>query len=697
MTATTLVLLCLPAFLVAFDPDAVSTSSEMYNIDPPHVTARRVTAAQPIRFTPGEDTPAELWRQVLPYDVSLRETASYVDSKGTRHAFAMQMIGDMPLWNAVGNLNIQADGKVIGSYQRFLNNPSQSNDAWTHTTLADALKAVQETVANPNLTADKGQLVYVRDNSGQIKKAWHLYAMEGGPVTAPTLTTTSGTVDGEPSQGVNVNAEVTLYENYWDALVDADSLDLIALSDLIHRVASPYQYNVFSMPTMDPSDGHQSMQTEQFDDSYSPIGWQSLGAMYGNYIAPYTIGNNIFAMTSDYQNYGFSSNKVFNYPFDQSKAPEDQLSLCLTQLFYTNNRLHDIFYAHGFDEASGNFQLNNHGRGGLELDPIYTLCHANGKNNAMMLTLPDGSPGVMSMFIWDFLSPNKDSSLDSGVVTHEYTHGVSNRLTGGPSNMCLTTSQSRGLGEGWGDFMAVAFHFSASDHRNMQFGLGGYLTGQVRGVRRYPYTSDMTVNPTDWSYYAFYKTSVHRMGEIWAIVLYDCYWNLVEEFGFSDDLINGDGGNNLMISLVIDGMKYQPCEPTFLQARDSIMAALYDRSSDSRVEKAAGALWAAFAKRGLGENAEDGGIADHDIPDDPAALVSGSPSSNNGSHLSDMAPTRVVDAILIALASIVVILLVCGMSLACRNWRLRRALGDKHSGPSARTPLRAAVDSPYQV
>lgn len=697
MTATSLVLLCLPGILVAFDPDAASASSDMYDIDPPHVTARRVTAAQPVRFTPGEDTPAELWRQVLPYDVNLRETASYVDSKGTRHAFAMQMLGDTPIWNAVGNLNVQSDGKVIGSYQRFLQSPSQPpNDAWTHTTVADALEAVQETVSNPNLTADKGQLVYVRDNSGHIKKAWHLYAMEGGPVDAPTLTPDAGTVEGELMQGVNVNTEVPLYENYWDALVDADSLELIALSDLIHRVA-PYHYNVFSMPTVDPTDGHQSMQTEQFDESYSPIGWHNLGAVYGNYVAPYTIGNNIFAMTSDYKDFGFSSSGEFNFPFDQSQAPEDQLPLCLTQLFYTNNRLHDIFYAHGFDEASGNFQLNNFGLGGLELDPIYALCHANGKNNAMMLTLPDGTPGVMSMFIWDLLTPKKDSALDSGVVTHEYTHGMSNRLTGGPSSMCLTTKQSQGLGEGWGDFMALAFHFSATDNRNEQFGLGGYLNGQVRGVRRYAYTSDMAVNPTDWSYYMFYKTSVHKMGEIWCIVLYEAYWNLVEEFGFSDDLINGDGGNNLMISLVIDGMKYQPCEPTFLQARDAIMAALYDRTNDPRVDKAAGALWAAFAKRGLGENAGDGGIADHDVPSDPAALVSGSPSSDSTSRLSSKAPPRVIDAILIALAATVAILLVCGMSLACRNWRLRRALRDKHSRLNDRTPLRAAVDSPYQV
>jgi len=46
---------------------------------------------------------------------------------------------------------------------------------------------------------------------------------------------------------------------------------------------------------------------------------------------------------------------------------------------------------------------------------------------------------------------------------HEYGHGVSIRLSGGPSNAgCLSLAQSAGMGEGWGDWWALALTDKAS-------------------------------------------------------------------------------------------------------------------------------------------------------------------------------------------------------------------------------------------
>ena len=42
----------------------------------------------------------------------------------------------------------------------------------------------------------------------------------------------------------------------------------------------------------------------------------------------------------------------------------------VTELFYTNNEVHDLFYRYGFDEVSGNFQDFNFGRGGLGDDAV---------------------------------------------------------------------------------------------------------------------------------------------------------------------------------------------------------------------------------------------------------------------------------------------------------------------------------------
>ena len=65
----------------------------------------------------------------------------------------------------------------------------------------------------------------------------------------------------------------------------------------------------------------------------------------------------------------------------------------------------------------------------------------------------------------------------------------------------------------------------------------------------------------------------HGVGEVWAVTLWDRYWNFVHTYGFDHDLMSGPGGNNRAIGLVIDALKLQPCNPNFVQARDAILQA----------------------------------------------------------------------------------------------------------------------------
>ena len=37
------------------------------------------------------------------------------------------------------------------------------------------------------------------------------------------------------------------------------------------------------------------------------------------------------------------------------QPPAEYMDLAITNLFYTNNMMHDIWYRYGFDEISGNF------------------------------------------------------------------------------------------------------------------------------------------------------------------------------------------------------------------------------------------------------------------------------------------------------------------------------------------------------
>jgi len=93
------------------------------------------------------------------------------------------------------------------------------------------------------------------------------------------------------------------------------------------------------------------------------------------------------------------------------------------------------------------------------------------------------------------------------------------------------------------------------------------------------------------------------VGEVWAASLWEMYWNLVGVYGFDPDLAAGEMGNNLSLELVMDGLKLQPCDPTFVEGRDAILTAdAVDNAAANRC-----LIWAAFAKRGVGDSASDGG------------------------------------------------------------------------------------------
>lgn len=206
------------------------------------------------------------------------------------------------------------------------------------------------------------------------------------------------------------------------------------------------------------------------------------------------------------------------------------------------------------------------------------------------------------------VGPDRDSDMDAGVIAHEYGHGISNRLTGGPSNTsCLGNVEQ--MGEGWSDWQTLFLHASPSDTATTQRTVGAYVSFELAntpgfiGIRRYPYTTDNIVNPLTYSGVADTANSQpHGIGTIWATMLWEAYWNVVALDGYDPDVYFGIGGNNVMYQLVLDGMKLQPCSPSFVSGRDAILAAdVADYDGDHEC-----ALWTAFAERGLGTAASTG-------------------------------------------------------------------------------------------
>ena len=200
---------------------------------------------------------------------------------------------------------------------------------------------------------------------------------------------------------------------------------------------------------------------------------------------------------------------------------------------------------------------------------------------------------------------DRDGAFDGAVIAHEYGHGVSNRLTGGPSNVsCLDLAQSVGMGEGWSDFLGLVFTAKPQDQSEDPMTLGTYLIGEPPsgpGLRNYPYSTDLGVSPLTYADIASLNQP-HGVGEVWAAALWEVYWSLVDVHGFDPDLIAGNGGNQRMLDLVLEGMKLQPCDPTFLDARDAILTA--DAIANQSVHECL--IWSGFAKRGMGVSATEG-------------------------------------------------------------------------------------------
>lgn len=196
-----------------------------------------------------------------------------------------------------------------------------------------------------------------------------------------------------------------------------------------------------------------------------------------------------------------------------------------------------------------------------------------------------------------------DSDLDNGVIAHEYGHGISIRLTGGPNNSgCLSGDEQ--MGEGWSDFMSLVTTAKAGDSGEDARGIGNYVDGLPvtgGGIRHYPYSTDMNINPLTYS--SIPGESVpHGVGATWCTMIWDMYWAFTDKYGWDEDLYNGVGGNNMAIRLVFEGMKNQVCAPGFVDGRDAILGAdlaLYNGENQCLI-------WETFARRGVGYSASQG-------------------------------------------------------------------------------------------
>src|SRR5215212_6753793 len=383
--------------------------------------------------------------------------------------------------------------------------------------------------------------------AGESRLAWHIYA-EVGP------------------------------EEWYEILLDAYTGELLLRHNLYLFEAQGTVY------TEAPDKGARQLVSFVGDTTINTAaGWMGTSTV--------TTGNNVEAYldtnadnVADNNNgsglsagHASSATQDFTFPFSTTVDPRTQQAAVVTNLFYYNNIMHDFSYNLGFTETARNFQVNNFGRGGIGNDSLRAEAQdGSGTNNANFATPPDGSRPRMQQYLFTAPNPDRDSSVDSDVVFHEYGHGISNRLIGNGST-ALSGTQSGAMGEGWSDYWATTL--------NNDGVMGEYVTqNPARGIRRAAYTVPSAAVHDSYADVCAGGCEVHNDGEVWAATLWDLRAQL---------------GATITDRLVLNGMKFTPTRPSFLNARDGIIQA--DQNLNGGANRCA--IWTVFARHGMGVSA----------------------------------------------------------------------------------------------
>ena len=309
-------------------------------------------------------------------------------------------------------------------------------------------------------------------------------------------------------------------------------------------------------------------------------------------------------------------------PIDGSswQANRDQSA---TQLFYYVNRFHDhlendpdIAFTQGNFEGSDRVLAQALDGADTARDPdtdeLVGLPDQDHFNNANFTTLPEGEPGLMQIYLWQ-PDPNSsndfggyDGANDASLVYHEYTHGLSNRLvTDAQGFGALNTAQAGALGEGWSDFYAMDF-IEAEGHETDDLpaadlymgdyidnggGPGGLFRNQAidcsadstggRCTGGYTYADFAQIDPDGHE--------VHADGEIWAQTVWSIRTALIAKYTATLGAVDGrEAGIAWTRKYVTEGMRQSPPEPSFLDARNSIIQASTVNDDDET-------MWQVFA------------------------------------------------------------------------------------------------------
>ena len=490
------------------------------------------------------------------------------NDQGTVFLNYTQTVGGLKVFEGEVQVVVNANGEVLNVREGFLvdDPPIRRRGAMSEAkAIAKAFEHAGRTVF-PNFVA-----IYSRQSTTEQSRFANPLDLNLEEVLSEQVVMR---VAGESRLAWHVFAEVGP-EEWYEILIDAYTGELLLRHNLYLFEAQGTVY------TEAPDKGARQLVSFVGDTTINTAaGWMGTSTV--------TTGNNVEAyLDTDANNapdnnngtglsvgHATAANQDFTFPFSTTVDPRTQQAAVVTNLFYYNNIMHDFSYNLGFTETARNFQVNNFGRGGTGNDSVRAEAQdGSGTNNANFATPPDGSRPRMQQYLFTSPNPDRDSSVDGDVVFHEYGHGISNRLIGNGST-ALSGTQSGAMGEGWSDYWAITI--------NNDGAVGEYVTNNPNGIRRAAYT--VPAAAVHDSYADLQSSSVHNDGEVWAATLWDLRTQL---------------GATITDRIVLNGMKFTPNRPSFLNARDGILQA--DQNLNAGANRCA--IWTVFARHGMGVSA----------------------------------------------------------------------------------------------
>ncbi len=402
---------------------------------------------------------------------------SEVPGSGTKitSAYIVQRYQGTEIFNAQSNVAIK-DGKVFQMGNNFIANIAQKVNVTAPTlTVTQAIASaysklgitapahfsIVETKSAKSFKLSDGlqeelisaKLVYQSTADNKLKLAWYFqfYSPEGNHLWDVRIDAQNGNI--LEKHDLTINCQVAPLHAHGASEAKTASFEQMLFGKNMSMVAAgPASYRVVPYNYDSPNHHAMEMITTSGHPVASPMGWHdanNIGGTTASLIFNFTRGNNVLSQEDRDGNNGTGlradggATLNFNFPFDGGYAadPATYTNAAITNLFYMNNIMHDVWYQYGFNEASHNFQQQNYGRGGnataagdavfadaqdgAALTAVYTGPTTN-RNNSNFATPADGTRPRMQKFIWDigapvynFLTVNSPAAIAGGKASKD--------------------------------------------------------------------------------------------------------------------------------------------------------------------------------------------------------------------------------------------------------------------------------------